>query len=496
MHRRPPSAVARRSAGSTSDPTRRSSAARYGSTPVVRGVVGAQWEWTVTAPDGTVAWSSQEAGARTLTLQGDGTRDATRLTLVVTDPDGPSGDRSSDRWTPSWCPTPHIASFSIDNPTPGLGEVANISADESGLSAGGGDVAVGGRRSTGSPLPFPGSPRPAHRSRCSSRSRACTRSASPSTSGALSDTASVPVTYADRASPRWRTAGSSTCARRHRDGRRHRRRLLRRLDGHARAAPVAGDRRPRRSTSPPARPRWSTASSAARRRHRCPSTLGVVGTPPSDGVVTGARHPGAGRDPGARRRARQPASRVDRRPDLHRRRTRPPATGHGSGPRSPTPTRVRSTCRLTLDGVPGGPAGGYRMLPGRRGPRRLRAAPARRRCRWPTRRRSRCGPPTVSGPSPRSARRRSGGVPDEPDPDGPVRRASRAAGRSCPRSSPCSWPARRRGRRHGSGQPGRPARAVRRERMGGLAGCRDGHAHRRPLRGGRRHAARPGRGRR
>ena len=56
-------------------------------------------------------------------------------------------------------PTPRIASFSIDNPTPGLGEVANISADESGLS---------GAESTwqwevsldGIPLPFPGQPAP------------------------------------------------------------------------------------------------------------------------------------------------------------------------------------------------------------------------------------------------------------------------------------------------------------------------------------------------
>jgi hypothetical protein len=97
-----------------------------------------------------------------------------------------------------------------------------------------------------------------------------------------------------------------------------------------------------------------------------PVDLTVVGTPPSDGVVTGAITLVLGE-------VRVP---VDVRVNLAPAWTGDPSctapdVASGDRPRFQAPLADADAgaldVRLTLDGVPGGPAGGYRMLPGQSG---------------------------------------------------------------------------------------------------------------------------------
>lgn len=330
-------------------------------TPLVRGATGARWEWTVTAPDGTVAWSSQEVGTPSLTLAGD--EPATyELSLVIVDDDGRRATLSRPLET-VLVPTPHIASFSIDNADPGLGQVTNISADESGLS---------GAESTwqwevsldGVPLPFPGQPAPGAPLPLQFPFEGVYTVALTITRGELWDTASVPVTYSDQCVPALA----------------NRRFVDLREDGITTVDVTADDcfvdttvtleLPPWLSTPTPTVDVVAGATEVVDDRFRSaeatpvPVELSVVGTPPSDGVLPGAITLVLGE-------TRVP---VDVRVNLA------PAWAADPTCTPPDPTtddrpRFRALLvdadagaldvRLTLDGVPGGPDAGYLMLPGR-----------------------------------------------------------------------------------------------------------------------------------
>lgn len=332
-------------------------------TPLVRGAAGARWEWTVTGPDGTTVWSSQEAGTPTLTLRGE--EPATyELTLVVVDADG----RRSTLTRPLdavLVPTPRIASFSIDNPTPGLGEVTNISADESGLSGAESawhwEVSLGGV-----PLPFPSQPAPGAPLPLQFPFEGVYTVALTITRGDLSDTASVPVTYADQCVPALA----------------NRRFVDLRENGTATVDLTADDCfvdttvtlevPPWLSTPTPTVDVTAGVTEIVEDRFRSadatpvPVELSIVGSPPSDGVVPGAMTLVLGD-------VRVP---VDVRVNLPPAWTADPtctAPDAASGDRPRFHAELADAdagaldVRLTLDGVPGGPSGGYRMLPGQTG---------------------------------------------------------------------------------------------------------------------------------
>ena len=109
-----------------------------------RGTVGTTWEWTLTRPDGSVAWSSDQAGSVDATIP-DTTPTTYTLSLVVVDAAGhrATSERDLDAVL---VPTPHIELFQVEDRSPGLGEVTNISAVESGLSDAGRDLELDRRR--------------------------------------------------------------------------------------------------------------------------------------------------------------------------------------------------------------------------------------------------------------------------------------------------------------------------------------------------------------
>lgn len=332
-------------------------------TPVVRGAVGSEWEWTVTAPDGTVAWSSDEVGAPTLTLQGEEPA-SYELTLVVTDADGRRATLVRPLDT-VLVPTPHIASFSIDNPSPGLGEVTNISADESGLS--GADSTWQWEVSLdGIPLPFPAQPAPGTPLPLQFPFEGVYTVALTITSGELSDSASVPVTYADQCVPALAN-----------------RRFVDLRESGTTTVDITADDCFVDSTVTLELPAWLSTptptvdvtagvTEVVDDRFRSadatpvPVELSVVGPPPSDGVVTDAVTLVLGdvRVPVDVRVNLPPAWTAD--PTCT-----PPDAASGDRPRFHAALADADAgtldVRLTLDGVPGGPAGGYRMLPGQSG---------------------------------------------------------------------------------------------------------------------------------
>ena len=313
------------------------------STPRSAGRPGTTWEWTLTAAGRSVAWSSDRPGAVDATIAGRRPRRRTAHARRRRRRRAP-GDARARPLDTVLVPTPHIESFQRRRPDarPGRGRehlrrrVRAVRRAESTWQ-------WDGRRWTGSPC----------RSRAARTGRAAPaavpvrgrvhRHAHDHERRAVRHGVRPRSPTPTSASPRWPTAGSSTC------GESGTATVDVTADDcfvdsadHARAAAVAvqphADRRRRR----PGRPRRSTGASAALRAR------------PGAGRAHGRRHatvrrPGhRGGHPGAR----GPARPVDVRVNLPPRGpddpectppTRPRATGPVRRRRSPTPTRARST---------------------------------------------------------------------------------------------------------------------------------------------------------
>ncbi|WP_456787261.1 hypothetical protein [Cellulomonas sp. P5_C5] len=325
--------------------------------PDVRGAVGTSWSWTITAADGTVVWTSEQPGPVELTLQGT---EPASYTLVLEIVDSAGHHAISRKAIDTvLVPTPHIEDFLVDDTTPGTSEIIHIAAVESGLPAGEATWSWSVTHAEqgllfAKDLP-PGAPFPVRFPEAGDYQVNLTVK-----SGGLEDPASVPIVVADRCTP-------ALTGRRFIDLRR---------DGTG-TFNVTADDCFVDSTVTLELPPWLAADATdldvlagpietvdglehTTDAAPVPVAVRVTGTPPSDGVVTGAVTLVLG----------------DRRVPVDVRVNTPPAwTADPVCTRDEDTGRVTVTAaladadagsidvRLTLDGAPGGPEGGYRMLP-------------------------------------------------------------------------------------------------------------------------------------
>ncbi|GEK19823.1 hypothetical protein [Cellulomonas xylanilytica] len=325
--------------------------------PDVRGAVGTTWTWTITAADGTVVWTSDQPGPVDVTLEATAPASYT-LSLEIVDS---AGHRATSKRALDTVlvPTPHIEKFLVDDTTPGTSEIVHIAAVESGLPEGGATwqwsvtlpekgLLFAQELPAGAPLPVR-FPEPGEY-----------EIALAVTSGTLEDVATVPVTVADRCVP-------ALTGRRFIDLRR---------DGTGTFAVTADDCFVD-STVTVEVPPWLATDTASidvvagpietvdgieHTTEAAPVPVGVrvTGAPPSDGVVTGAVTLVLGDQ-------RVP---VDVRVNIPPVWTADPTCARdGSTDRAVVTATLADAdagsldVRLTFDGVPDGPAGGYRMLP-------------------------------------------------------------------------------------------------------------------------------------